>query len=160
MGALAPAGPIYQAGTLSGNPLATAAGRATLEQLAPERYLELGERVGRLAEGLREAVASAGVAVQVPQVGTLLGIFFDEEPIHNFDEAKAAGANGRYSIFFNEMLASGISLAPSAYEAIFTSLAHSDSDILRTVEAAGKAAEVVARTDLGKSPLKVGEDMP
>jgi len=146
MEALAPTGAIYQAGTLSGNPLATAAGRAALSQLSEDRYAALDASVGRLAEGLGDAIGSAGVQVQVPRVGSLLGIFFSESAITDYDEAKISGANGRYSTFFNEMLDQGISLAPSAYEAIFTSLAHTDADITRTIEAAGKASEVVART--------------
>jgi glutamate-1-semialdehyde 2,1-aminomutase len=144
MDALAPTGAIYQAGTLSGNPLATAAGRAALSQLSADRYAALDASVARLAQGLKEAIGSAGVAVQLPRVGPLLGIFFSEGPISDYDDAKISGANGRYATFFNEMLDQGISLAPSAYEAIFTSLAHTDSDITRTIEAAGKAAEVVA----------------
>ena len=146
MRALAPTGAIYQAGTLSGNPLATAAGLAALTQLSPDRYLELQSRVARLGDGLSDSIAAAGVAVQVPRVGPLLGIFFADSSVSNYDEAKAAGANGRYTVFFNEMLESGISLAPSPYEAIFTSLAHSDAEVERTIEAAGKAAQVLARS--------------
>jgi glutamate-1-semialdehyde 2,1-aminomutase len=146
MRALAPTGAIYQAGTLSGNPLATAAGLAALAQLNPDRYVELEARVARLGVGLSDAIAAAGVAVQVPRVGTLLGIFFGGLPVANYDEAKTAGANGRYTVFFNEMLEGGISLAPSPYEAIFTSLAHSDADVDRTIEAAGKAAQVIAHS--------------
>jgi glutamate-1-semialdehyde 2,1-aminomutase len=146
MEALAPTGAIYQAGTLSGNPLATAAGRAALSQLGADRYAALDASVGRLADGLRDAIGSAGVAVQLPRVGPLLGIFFSESAILDYEDAKVSGANGKYATFFNEMLDQGISIAPSAYEAIFTSLSHTDSDLNRTIEAAGKAAEVVART--------------
>jgi glutamate-1-semialdehyde 2,1-aminomutase len=145
MEALAPTGAIYQAGTLSGNPLATAAGRAALSQLGADRYATLDASVGRLADGLRDAIGSAGVAVQLPRVGSLLGIFFSESAITDYEDAKVSGVNGKYATFFNEMLDQGISLAPSAYEAIFTSLSHTDSDLNRTIEAAGKAAEAVAR---------------
>jgi glutamate-1-semialdehyde 2,1-aminomutase len=145
MESLAPTGAIYQAGTLSGNPLATAAGRAALSQLGADRYAALDTSVGHLADGLRDAIGSAGVAVQLPRVGSLLGIFFSESAISDYEDAKVSGANGRYATFFNEMLDQGISLAPSAYEAIFTSLSHTDSDLNRTIEAAGKAAEEVAR---------------
>ena len=145
MSQLAPTGPIYQAGTLSGNPLATAAGRAALEQLVDERYVVLEARVQQLQAGLLEAISAAGVAVQVPRAGTLLGIFFHHDAVNDYDDAKAAAANGRYPTFFNEMLGRGVSLAPSAFEAIFTSMAHTESEIARTIEAAGEAAEVVAK---------------
>jgi glutamate-1-semialdehyde 2,1-aminomutase len=144
MSQLAPTGPIYQAGTLSGNPLATAAGRAALEQLSPDRYLELESKVTRLGDGLREAISAAGVSVQVPQAGTILGIFFHEDPVRDYDDARSSGATGHYSVFFNEMLDRGISLAPSSYEVVFTSLAHSDAEITRTISAAGEAAAVLA----------------
>ena len=144
MSELAPTGPIYQAGTLSGNPLATAAGRAALEQLSPDRYIELEQRVTKLGDGLRDALRSAGLSVQIPQAGTILGIYFHDEVVENYDDAREAGANGKYSVFFNEMLQRGISLAPSAYEVIFTSLAHTDAEVARTVDAASEAAEVVA----------------
>lgn len=143
---LAPTGPIYQAGTLSGNPLATAAGRAALEQLTPDRYLKLESSVTKLADGIREAVGTSGLAVQVPQVGTIFGIYFCVDAVKNFDDARAAGANGHYSLFFNEMLQRGISLAPSAYEVVFTSYAHNDAEITRTIDAAGEAAEAVVAT--------------
>ena len=145
MSQLAPTGPIYQAGTLSGNPLATAAGRAALDQLLDDRYVDLEARVERLQAGLLEAISAAGVAVQVPRAGTLLGIFFHDAAVNNYDEARSSAANGRYPKFFNEMLNRGVSLAPSAYEAVFTSMAHTESEIERTIEAAGEAAEVVAR---------------
>jgi glutamate-1-semialdehyde 2,1-aminomutase len=146
MSELAPTGPIYQAGTLSGNPLATAAGRAALGQLTPERYFDLEERVTKLGDGIRDAVSAAGVSVQIPQVGTILGIFFHDSVVENYDDARESGSNGRYSVFFNEMLQRGISLAPSAYEVVFTSLAHTDAEVIRTIDAAGEAAEVVANS--------------
>ena len=143
MSQLAPTGPIYQAGTLSGNPLATAAGRAALDQLMPDRYLELESRVTRLGAGMHAAISSAGLEVQVPQVGTILGIFFHDNVVKNYDDARASGANGHYALFFNEMLERGISLAPSSYEVVFTSLAHSDAEVNRTIESAGEAAAAV-----------------
>lgn len=145
MSQLAPTGPIYQAGTLSGNPLATAAGRAALDQLTDERYAQLERRVDELQAGLIESISAAGIPVQVPRAGTLLGIFFHDVSVANYDDAKAAAANGRYVAFFNAMLDRGVSLAPSPYEAIFTSMAHTESEVARTVEAAGEAAQLAAR---------------
>lgn len=144
MSQLAPTGPIYQAGTLSGNPLATAAGRAALDQLSDERYVDLEARVERLQVGLIGAISAAGIAVQVPRVGTLLGIFFHDDAVVDYEDARAAAATGRYPTFFNEMLDRGISLAPSAYEAIFMSMAHTDAEIARTIDAASEAAKVLA----------------
>jgi glutamate-1-semialdehyde 2,1-aminomutase len=141
---LAPLGPVYQAGTLSGNPLATAAGLAVLEHLQADRYEALAERVGRLAGGLEKAISSAGLPVQVPVYRTLFGIFFDDEPVSDYDGAKRAAASGLYAPFFHAMLARGVALAPSAYEVGFCSMAHSDADIDRTIEAAADAAREVA----------------
>jgi len=141
---LAPLGPVYQAGTLSGNPLATAAGLAVLERLPAERFESLAGSVGRLAAGLAEAISSAGLPVRVPVCATLFGIFFSDEPVSDYDGAKRAASSGLYAPFFHAMLARGVALAPSAYEVGFCSMAHSDDDIDRTVEAAGEAAREVA----------------
>jgi glutamate-1-semialdehyde 2,1-aminomutase len=141
---LAPLGPVYQAGTLSGNPLATAAGLAVLERLPAERYEALAARVGRLAAGLEEAISSAGMPVRVPVCGTLFGIFFSDEPVADYDGAKRAASSGLYAPFFHAMLARGVALAPSAYEVGFCSMAHSDADVDRTLQAAGEAAREVA----------------
>ena len=141
---LAPLGPVYQAGTLSGNPLATAAGLAVLERLLPERYDELAGRVATLAAGLRSAIASAGLPVQVPVARTLFAIFFSGEPVLDYDGAKAAASSGIYPRFFHAMLDRGVALAPSAYEVGFCSLAHTDGDIERTVQAAYDSAREVA----------------
>jgi glutamate-1-semialdehyde 2,1-aminomutase len=141
MEVLAPVGPVYQAGTLSGNPLATAAGIAALDLLTPERYRALESSVAALAAGLREVFSQAGVAAQVPRVGTLLGLYFADDAVRDYDGAKVAAANGRYVRFFRSMLERGVSLAPSPYEAIFTSLAHGESEIARTLDAAAEAAE-------------------
>jgi glutamate-1-semialdehyde 2,1-aminomutase len=144
MEVLAPLGPVYQAGTLSGNPLATAAGLAALERLPTERFDALARSVGRLASGLEEAISAAGLPVLVPVCGTLFGIYFSDEPVADYDGAKRAAANGLYAPFFHAMLDRGVALAPSAYEVGFCSMAHSDADIDRTVEAAGEAAREVA----------------
>ncbi len=144
MSALAPTGPVYQAGTLSGNPLATAAGLRVLSLLDAKNYELLTQRVARLARGLSEVIADAGLEVQVPVVGSLLSLFFTDAPVHNFDEAKRAANTGIYANFFQEMLARGVALAPSPYEVAFVSLAHGESEIDRTIEIAASAARVVA----------------
>jgi glutamate-1-semialdehyde 2,1-aminomutase len=143
MSHVAPLGPVYQGGTLSGNPLATAAGLAVLDQLTDDRYAELIARATVLADGMAEAIRSAGVSVEVPRVGPLLGLFFADAPVRNYDDAKAAADSGRYAPFFHAMLDQGIALAPGPYEAMFPSLAHTDADIQRTIEAAGVAAQVL-----------------
>ncbi len=132
---LAPLGEVYQAGTLSGNPLATAAGLATLEQLTPDAYRTLAATATRLADGLVAAAAAAGVACTVPRVGSLLGLFFCEDPPSDFDQARAAAENGVYPRMFHALLDAGVAFAPGPYEALFPSLAHSDAHIDATVEA-------------------------
>lgn len=145
MANLAPLGPVYQAGTLSGNPLATAAGLAALSELPRDAYVELERIAERLAAGLASAISAAGLPVVVPRVGPLVGLFFTDRPVRTFDDAKAAADNGRYAPFFHAMLRRGVALAPGPYEALFPSLAHTDALIDETVAAAGEAAaEVVA----------------
>lgn len=144
MGNIAPLGPVYQGGTLSGNPLATAAGLAALGQLDDDRYAELGAKAAKLAVGLADAISAAGVAVQVPVVGPLVGLFFTGDMPRHYDDVKAAAENGRYATFFHGMLQRGVALAPGPYEALFPSLAHSDADIDRTIETAGEAAMTLA----------------
>jgi len=140
---LAPTGPVYQAGTLSGNPLATAAGRAVLESVSPGDYEALERRVADLASGLREVFAAAGVAAQVPRVHTLCGVFFSPEAVHDHDDARAAD-HRRYASFFGAMLERGVFLPPSGFEALFVSLAHTDAHIDRIVAAAAEAAAAIA----------------
>jgi glutamate-1-semialdehyde 2,1-aminomutase len=143
---LAPAGPVYQAGTLSGNPLATAAGLAVLARLDARAYAVLEQRATALAEGLRTALTGAGLVAQVPRVGTLAGLFFAEAPVTDYAGAKEADAK-RYALFFHEMLQRGVYLAPSPFETIFVSLAHTRDDVEATLAAAAEAArEVAART--------------
>jgi len=141
---LAPSGPVYQAGTLSGNPLATAAGRAVLEAVTAADYDDLCARAGRLAGGLREAIAGAGVAVQVPVVGPLVGVFFGSAPVDDYASARASVAGDLYPGFFTGMLERGVALAPGPYEAMFPGLAHSDADVDVVVEAAAGAAAAMA----------------
>ena len=139
---LAPLGDVYQAGTLSGNPLATAAGLAALGQLGPERYRELEARVAGFGTALHAAIAGTGLAVQVPIEGTLSGLFFGPSPVHDYDGARA-GDHETYARFFHAMLDRGVFLAPSSYEVMFVSLAHTDADLARTVELAADAAHEV-----------------
>jgi glutamate-1-semialdehyde 2,1-aminomutase len=145
MEVLAPLGPVYQAGTLAGNPLATAAGLAALELLTPAAYEILSGRVARFAAGLAAAFHQAGVPAQVPVVGPLMGLFFGAEPVTDYEGAQAAAAGGQYARFFHAMLARGVALAPGPYEAIFPSLAHTEEDLAVTVEAAAGAAAELAR---------------
>ena len=147
MALLAPLGPVYQAGTLSGNPLATAAGLAVLGALDLESFAALTACAERLASGLRTVLVSAGLAVEVPQVGPLLGVFFGLPgrgaailPVRTYDDARVSAESGQYATFFRAMLAQGIALAPGPYEVLFPSLAHRDADIDRTLEAAASAA--------------------
>ena len=140
MSNVAPLGGVYQAGTLSGNPLATAAGLAALEHLTVEAYAALTERATRLQEGMQASFDAAGVAAVLPRVGPLLGIFFTDTAPHDFDSAKAAADNGVYPRFFHGMLDRGIALAPGAYEAIFPSLAHGDEEIEATIAACAEVA--------------------
>lgn len=143
MDQLAPDGPVYQAGTLSGNPLGTAAGLAALAELDAEAYRGLEARAARLASGLEQAFSTAGVAVQVPRVGPLVGLFFTAEPVSDYDGARAADST-RHAAFFSAMLARGVYFAPSAFEALFVSLAHTENDLEATVDAARESAAVIA----------------
>jgi glutamate-1-semialdehyde 2,1-aminomutase len=139
MNYIAPLGPVYQAGTLAGNPLAMSAGIATLKQLAEPGFYEAIEKRGkRLADGLREAAASTGVPAQVNASGSLATLFFAKEPVRNYTDAKKSDTK-RYGEFFRNMLEQGIFLAPSQYEAAFVSAAHTDADIDRTLAAAREA---------------------
>jgi glutamate-1-semialdehyde 2,1-aminomutase len=136
---LAPVGPVYQAGTLSGNPLATAAGLAVLDLLDDGAFTMLEGRAEELARLLPPVLAEAGAPVQMPRAGTMVGLFFAEEPVVDYEGAKAAAANGLYARFFNAMLERGVAFAPSAYEILFPSLAHTWNDIERTVDLASAA---------------------
>lgn len=140
---LAPVGSVYQAGTLSGNPLATAAGLAVLARLDAGLYDELEARVRRLQDGLAAAIGAAGLAVQAPRAWTLGGLFFSDAPVTDYETARAADGK-RYARFFQAMLSQGVFLAPSPFEALFPSVAHDDAVIDRTVDAAAVAAGEVA----------------
>jgi len=132
---VAPLGPVYQAGTLSGNPLAMQAGLATLPHLrTPEFYNELDRKAARLAEGVSGAIRDVGVPAHVNVVGSLVTLFFCDGPVRNYDDAKKSDTK-RFAAFFTAMLDRGIFLAPSQYEALFVSAAHTDADIERTISA-------------------------
>lgn len=136
---VAPAGPVYQAGTLSGNPLAVSGGIATLEELRrPGVYEELELKSARLADGLAEAAREAGVEVYCTRAGSMLCVFFTGAAVVDYGTACTADT-GRYALFFKSMLEQGIYLAPSQFEAMFVSLAHTDEQIDCTVEAARHA---------------------
>ena len=140
MSHVAPLGDVYQAGTLSGNPIATAAGLAQLKLLNASSYIELEKTAGRLAEGFEAVFNDAGIDAVVPRVGPLLSIFFTDQQPSNFDEAQSAAENGIYPQFFHQMLKRGVALAPGPYEALFPSLAHSEAIIDQTIEIARSAA--------------------
>ena len=140
MDMVAPAGPVYQAGTLSGNPCAVAAGTATLESLGNQGVYEQLERTcARLEAGLRDALDAAGITGRIQRVGSMMTLFFnDGSPVRNFQDV-AACDHERFGRWFHRMLEHGIYLPPSGYEAWFVSLAHRDEDIERTVDAARDA---------------------
>ena len=141
---MAPDGPVYQAGTLSGNPLAMAAGCATLDRLArPRVYAQLEATSRALADGLAGAAAEAGVPFTASAIGGMFGFFFHAGPVRNFADAKKADA-AAFRRFFAAMLDAGVYLAPSAFEAGFVSAAHADDDITATIVAAGAAFAKVA----------------
>ena len=140
---LAPLGGVYQGGTLSGNPLAMAAGRATLELLDDGAFDRLTATAARLADGLAVAFNGAGLQAVLPRVGSLLGCFFGDVAPADFDEAKVLADNGVYPKVFHALLERGVALAPGAYEALFPSLAHSDEVIDETISIAVEAAEAV-----------------
>jgi glutamate-1-semialdehyde 2,1-aminomutase len=136
---IAPAGPVYQAGTLSGNPLAVSAGIATLKLLQKSKVYEVLESRGAsLAEGLATAAASAGVPVQINRAGSVLTVFFTATPVRDYATAKTSDTM-RFGRFFSAMLEAGVYLPPSQFEAWFLSLAHTDREIERTIKAARAA---------------------
>jgi glutamate-1-semialdehyde 2,1-aminomutase len=145
MNLVAPEGPVYQAGTLAGNPLAVSAGIAALEELRrhPAIYAELESRAERLTAGLRELADKARVAVTINRAGSMFTVFFTPNPVTDFDSASAADRD-RFACFFREMLDRGVLLPPSQFEAAFLSAAHTEPDLDATLEAAREAFESVA----------------
>jgi glutamate-1-semialdehyde 2,1-aminomutase len=144
---LAPSGPVYQAGTLSGNPLAMAAGARVLELVGADDYAALSTRVADFAARLEAAVRAGGLVARVPVVGTLSGLFLAREERHaptNFAEARVFAESGLYAPFFHAMLERGVALAPGAYEILFVGLAHDDAALDATIDATFDAAAEVA----------------
>jgi len=151
LAALAPEGPVYQAGTLSGNPLATAAGLAVLSEVSDSDYVTLGSRTAAFAANLGSAIADGGLAAHVPVIGPLVGLFLAPvqerqiEPPVDYVTAHQVASNGVYSRFFHAMLRRGVALAPGAYEVMFPGLSHDDDVLDRVVGAANAAAAEVAQ---------------
>jgi glutamate-1-semialdehyde 2,1-aminomutase len=144
MNHIAPLGPVYQAGTLAGNPLAMAAGIATLKQLGVEGlYHRIAEQGDRLAEGLRKALADAKLSGQVNNSGSLSTLFFSDQPVRDYASAKRSNTQ-RYARFFREMLDRGVFLAPSQFESAFVSAVHTPADIDYTLSAASDSLKAVA----------------
>ncbi len=146
LSSLAPLGPVYQAGTLSGNPLATAAGVAVLNNVTIDELALLAGRVRNFAADLETAIRDAGLFALAPSVGPLMGLYLSESEVDaptNFVEAKTLNENGLYKKFFHAMLSRGVALAPGAYEILFTSLAHTHEDLERTVSVAADATKEV-----------------
>jgi glutamate-1-semialdehyde 2,1-aminomutase len=144
MNHVAPLGPVYQAGTLAGNPLAMRAGIATLKELRkPVLYAGIDEHARKLVAGLRKALADAGIAGQVNSIGSLSTLFFAPQAVSNYADAKRSDTK-MYARFFREMLNRGIFLAPSQFEAAFVSASHTASDIERTINAASDALKTIA----------------
>jgi glutamate-1-semialdehyde 2,1-aminomutase len=144
MDRVAPAGPIYQAGTLSGNPMAMAAGHATLRLMTPAAYDKLEKVSAKLADGLARAAAEAKVPVQVNRVGSMLTVFFSDKPVFDAASARAASTK-RFGAFFHALLEGGVYFPPSQFEAAFLSTAHTDDDVEATLRAARAAFAAAAR---------------
>ena len=144
METLSPLGPVFHAGTLAGNPLATAAGLAALNELEDDGYAELTRRAGRLASMLTDACAEAGFSARFPVVGSLFGMYCGDDALPtDFAGAKRTD-EAAYARFFHAMLAEGVAMAPGAYEALFVGLAHTDDVLEQVAEAAQRAAKVAA----------------
>ena len=145
MSYVSPAGPVYQAGTLSGNPLAMTAGLKTLRLITEDREFtpRLIRQTTKLLDGWRAKAAEAGVAIQAHQAGSMMGIFFNAAEVIDYD-GSAASDQQAFKVWFRAMLEQGIYLAPSQFETIFVSGAHTDEDIEKTIAAAGKAFQAVA----------------
>jgi len=141
---VAPLGPVYQAGTLAGNPLAMRAGIAALKQLAkPGLYEEMTEMAQRLVSGLRAQMTNARIPAQINAMGSLATVFFTPEPVRDYTEAKRSDTK-RYARFFREMLERGIFLAPSQFEAAFVSAAHTSQDVDLTLAAAHESLQAIS----------------
>ncbi len=145
MGMLAPAGPVYQAGTLAGNPIAATCGLATLRACDESVYATLDSAAARMADELTAAMTAAGVAHRVQVAGNLFSVFFTDRPVRSWAEASAQEA-WRYRAFFHAMLDAGVYLPPSAFEAWFVSAAHDESALDQVAAALPGAARAAARS--------------
>ncbi len=144
MDQLSPSGPVYQAGTLSGNPLATAAGLATLRNATPEVYAHIDAAAARVSAAVGEALSAEGVPHRIQHGGNLFTVFFTDEEVVDFDGARAQNT-ARYAAFFTAMLEQGVYLPPAAFEAWFFSAAHDDAALDRIVSALPAAAKAAAQ---------------
>lgn len=135
---IAPVGPIYQAGTLSGNPLAMTAGFETISALTKESYEEINKKADRLVEGFKQAAEDYEIPLHINRAGSMLGVFFTNEKVVNFDAAKTSNLE-YFSKYYQAMIEEGIFLPPSQFEGLFLSTEHTDADIEKTIEAIRKA---------------------
>ncbi|RLQ98035.1 glutamate-1-semialdehyde 2,1-aminomutase [Falsibacillus albus] len=141
---IAPSGPIYQAGTLSGNPLAMTAGFETLSQLTPETYEEFSRKADLLEKGLHDAAQKHGIPHTINRAGSMIGIFFTEDEVANYEGAKSSDLE-LFADYYREMANEGIFLPPSQFEGLFLSSAHTDEDITKTIEAAERVFSKIKR---------------
>jgi glutamate-1-semialdehyde 2,1-aminomutase len=151
LGLVAPEGPVYQAGTLSGNPLATAAGLATLSLLDTGAYRHLDALAAALCDGLAEAFERASLPATVQRAGNLFSVFMTDRPVADYQAARSQDV-GAYARFFHAMLERGVYLPPSAFEAWFVSTVHGEAEVDRVLTAAGEAAKVAAATAQASKP--------
>ncbi|GEL07201.1 glutamate-1-semialdehyde 2,1-aminomutase [Salisediminibacterium halotolerans] len=141
---IAPAGDIYQSGTLSGNPLAMTAGFETISQLTPESYQHFAELGKRLEDGLHEAAEKHGIPHHINRAGSMIGFFFTDQPVENFETAASSDLD-LFKGYFREMIKQGISIAPSQFEGMFLSTKHTEREIDKTIEAADKAFAAIGQ---------------
>src|SRR5699024_3932016 len=138
-------GPIYQAGTLSGNPIAMASGYHTLTQLTPETYADFQRKAEKLANGLSDVADEYGIPHTVNRTGSMLGFFFTDKDVINFETANDSNLE-HFKIYFRTMINEGIFLPPSQFEGLFLSTAHSDEDLDKTIAAAERAFAEINRS--------------
>ncbi|MBA5711732.1 glutamate-1-semialdehyde-2,1-aminomutase [Bacillus velezensis] len=141
---IAPSGPIYQAGTLSGNPLAMTAGLETLQQLTPESYQEFVKKGDMLEEGISKAAAAHGIPHTFNRAGSMIGFFFTNEPVINYEAAKSSDLK-LFAKYYKGMADAGVFLPPSQFEGLFLSTAHTKEDIENTIQAAEKVFQAISR---------------
>jgi glutamate-1-semialdehyde 2,1-aminomutase len=141
---IAPVGDIYQAGTLSGNPLAMTAGLETLKQMTKEAYEKINEKVDRLVAGYRNAAGLYQIPLHINRAGSMVGVFFTNEPVNNYETSQASDTE-MFAQYYRLMAEQGVFLPPSQFEGLFLSTAHSDEDIDKTIDAVNKAFETIAK---------------